>query len=129
MSNYKKSVCVDFDAVIATYDKWRGEDHFGEPRPGIAEFLEELSKIARVVIFTTRCKADMFGRPDGTTPEQLMLKVKDYLDRNNLFYDEIYIGQGKPIAAAYLDGRAVGIKTNPSKENLFDSLEMIKELL
>lgn len=103
----KKTVCVDLDGVLARYEGWKGEDHFGEPLPGAVEFTRRLAEYARVVVFTTRCKADLGGRPAGATPEDLAATVRAWLDRHGFACDEVYTGQGKPIAAAYVDDRAV----------------------
>jgi hypothetical protein len=34
-----KTVAVDLDATLATYEGWRGIQHIGDPRPGAANFL------------------------------------------------------------------------------------------
>lgn len=113
----KKTVCVDLDGVLLTYDGWKGPDHFGEPRPGAAEFMAELRRSAHVVVFTTRTKADFDDRPPGSTPESLAAKVRSHLDGHGIGYDDVYVGQGKPMAACYLDDRAVGIASNPTAED------------
>jgi hypothetical protein len=117
-----KSVLVDLDGVLATYDGWRGIGHVGEPRPGAAEFLRRLKDVARVVIYTTRCKAYSEGtpgpegmpEPDRSAPEALAARVRAWLDAHGLEYDEVYTGQGKPFAAAIVDDRAVAVPTNPA---------------
>lgn len=103
----KKTVCVDLDGVLARYDGWQGLEHIGEPIRGAVEFTRQLSDHARVMIYTTRCKADMEDRPAFLSPEDLAGYVRAWLDRHGFTYDEIYVGQGKPIAAAYVDDRAV----------------------
>lgn len=104
----KKTVCVDLDGVLANYSKgWQGPDKIGEPLEGAVEFTRRLGKFARVVIFTTRCKADFDDRPQGATPTTLITTVMAWLDKHGFHYDDIYAGQGKPIASAYVDDRAV----------------------
>lgn len=114
----RKTVCVDLDGVLARYDGWKGVDHFGLPLPGAQEFTRRLSQFARVVIFTTRANADPFVagvvRPDGevephhgATPDGLVGKIEAWLDLHGFHYDEVYAGQGKPLASAYIDDRAV----------------------
>ncbi len=110
----KPSVCVDLDGVIASYDRWRGLDHFGDPIPGAFEFLQALQQRARVVIFTVRCKGDgLNGVHDSAV---LVKKVREWLDKHSLPYDEVYSGQGKPLASAYIDDRGVSCcpMTDPS---------------
>ena len=105
----KRSVCVDLDGVLASYrDGWKGVEQIGDPIPGAVEFTRQLSEFARVVIFTTRVKRDMDDRPPQyQEPGALLALVQGWLDRHGFTYDEIYEGQGKPIASAYIDDRAV----------------------
>jgi hypothetical protein len=112
----KKTVLVDLDGVLADYSRgWQGIDHIGDPIPGAVEFVRRLSEFARVVIYTTRCKAypaDQPG-PDGAPEpcrddsEALAFRVRTWLNRHGFTYDEVYTDQGKPFAAAIVDDRAV----------------------
>jgi hypothetical protein len=102
----KKTVCVDLDGVLADYSKgWQGVDTIGDPVPGAVQFTKDLQAFARVVIYTTRCKGKMFDRDEP--PLKLVEIVKAWLDKHGFAYDEIDAEQGKPIAAAYVDDRAV----------------------
>lgn len=112
----KKTVLVDLDGVLADYSKgWQGIDNIGEPIKGAVQFTKDLSRFAKVVIYTTRCKAypdnvpgpDGMPEPDRSSPEILADKVRMWLDKHGFVYDEIYTGQGKPFAAAIVDDRAV----------------------
>ena len=109
----KLSVCVDFDGTITSWTPggWKGVDHFGEPFPGAQEFLKKLREKFKVVIFTCRCNVELLKEP----AEVLRDKVAAYMDQKGLEYDEIYIGQGKPVATAYIDDRA--ISCNPAAGN------------
>lgn len=103
----RKTVCVDLDGVLADYSGgWKGLDHIGEPVPGAVEFTKRLAAFADVLVFTTRCCEDLAGR-NGMKAPLLRKLVKDWLDRHGFAYHEIWTGQGKPIAAAYIDDRAV----------------------
>lgn len=101
----RKTVCVDLDGVLADYSQgWQGVDHIGEPIPGAREFLQALSAMADVVIFTTRCN------PEVNKPESVNLlkrRIEEWLHKHGMPYDDIYTGIGKPIAAAYVDDRAI----------------------
>lgn len=106
----RKSVCVDLDGVLADYSAgWQGLDHIGDPIPGAREFLEQLHAISDVVIWTTRCSVSL-GRGEGEN--LLRNRVREWLERHHMmhFVAEIWTGQGKPIAAAFIDDRAVSCR-------------------
>jgi len=96
------TVCVDFDAVIAKYDIWRGKGVFGEPVDGAIAGLQRLKNSGwKIIVFTTRSETD---------------QVKEYLVSKGIPFDAINfneenIDQGcslcKPLADVYLDDRAV----------------------
>lgn len=95
----KPTICIDVDGVIADYSEgFKGPDVIGPPLYGAKEFLEELREAWKVIIHTTR----------GTDV------TREYMDKHELPYDEINDNSdlrgenpGKPIAALYLDDRAV----------------------
>lgn len=98
----KKTICVDLDGVLADYSKgWQGVDHIGDPIPGAVEFVKKLNELGRVVIFTSRCSS---VHKDCT---HAGVQVACWLQKHGFEYDEIYMGQGKPIASAYIDDRAI----------------------
>jgi adenylylsulfate kinase len=50
-----RTVALDFDGVLAQYDGWRGEDHLGQPMPGMRDLVAALERRGcAVVVFTTR---------------------------------------------------------------------------
>ena len=100
----RKTICVDLDGTILQYSGWKGVDHFENPFPGAKEFLTELNKFAEIIIFTCRCNPEI-NKPEKTN--LLRNRVADYLDKHELPYDDIWIKEGKPIAHAYIDDRAV----------------------
>ncbi len=111
----KPVVCLDLDGVLATYTGWRGIEHIGEPIQGAVAFTRQLSKFCKIVIYTTRCKEYPQGTesPPGAQDVdrrpaiELVMIVREWLDRHGFSYDEIYFGQGKPFAVAYIDDRAI----------------------
>ncbi|HUW10157.1 MAG TPA: hypothetical protein VM537_10535 [Anaerolineae bacterium] len=101
----KPSVCVDFDGVIASWNL--GSFHTpGPPIPGSREFLEELSRFARIVIWTCRTNAPLY---DGQPVEELVGGVQGWLDLWGLsqYVSEIYAGGSKPFVACYIDDKAI----------------------
>lgn len=99
-------VCVDLDGVLAQYDKWKGVDHFGDPIPGALKFAKDLAKFSDITVFTSRCAQDIL-EGSRLTPGQLRIKVIEWLEKHGFPYTDVYTGQGKPRAAAFIDDRAV----------------------
>jgi hypothetical protein len=92
-------VALDFDGVINSYKNgWKGESETDEPVAGAAEgILKLLESGLSVVIYSTRA-----GSPEGEKT------IRDYL--RNLIGESagtIRITDRKPIAAVYVDDRAV----------------------
>lgn len=98
----KKTICVDFDGVIADYSEgFKGRGVFGAPILGACVVLNALRDDGwKIIVFTTR----------GEVP-----LLEDYLINNNIPFDEINrnsdnppgTNEGKPIADVYLDDRAL----------------------
>ncbi|HYF52199.1 MAG TPA: hypothetical protein VEJ63_22520 [Planctomycetota bacterium] len=128
-------VCVDLDGVLATYDGWKGLDFTGLPLPGAAEFTRKLSEFAEIVIFTTRCSVephrDELGeptRPASDLAPRLLHNVRYWLEKYKFTFDEIYVGQGKPIASAYVDDRAVFCGPQYDPHAYLQALSRVREL-
>jgi len=106
----KNPVCVDLDGVLARYDGWKGENFFGEVIEGAVEFTHKLSEKYKVVIHSARTWEE-YG-----DVEILKQRVENWLSANGFYFDEIYIGRGKPYAIGYIDDR--GIRCTPQTDNL-----------
>jgi hypothetical protein len=107
-----RTVCVDLDGVLAIYDGWKGVKTIGKPIKGAKAFMEWLkSQKAKIVIFTTRCSKEF---NDGRDPKELERLIAAWLKTWKIPYDSIYTGQGKPLAAAYVDDR--GVSCTPQKK-------------
>ena len=103
----KKIICVDVDGVLADYyEGWKGVDHFGRPLSKGRELLERLKTKYHVVIYTTRCNPEI-NKPESA--HLLARRVRRWLDENDLLYDEIHTGVGKPLASYYIDDKAIVI--------------------
>ena len=111
----KPRVCLDLDGVLAQYDKWKGIDHIGDPIPGALEFTKHLAKIAEIVIFSSRCAQDVL---EGLriTPGMLRIRVIEWLEKHKFPFTDVYTGQGKPRAAAFIDDRAVVCSPQTDKD-------------
>ncbi len=124
----KPRICVDLDGVLAQYDKWKGVDHIGEPVPGALEFAKQLAKIAEIVIFTSRCAQDVL-EGSRITPGQLRIHVIEWLEKHKFPYTDVYTGQGKPRAAAFIDDRAVTCIPQSDPDAFAAALKQTKALV
>lgn len=97
-----KTICIDFDGVIADYSKYNGKGFFGNPLPGAVKKIRELKEQGwTIIIYTTRSETH---------------QLKEYLDLHRILYDYINYNpenidqgcnMGKPLATVYLDDRAI----------------------
>ena len=124
----KPRVCLDLDGVLAQYDKWRGVDHIGDPVPGALEFTKKLAKIAEVVIFTSRCAQDV-AEGSRITPGQLRIHVIEWLEKHKFPFTDVYTGQGKPRAAAFIDDRAVACSPQNDASAFENALDQTRLLV
>lgn len=120
MEDKTQSICVDMDGTLLYYTSYKGMGgRLGKPRPGAKEFLQELKKLGRVIIFTARLGRDHYNKLEYDT-------VAKHLRDNDLYFDEIYIGQGKPDANCFIDDRAIEIPKNPVESDYDWALDKVK---
>ena len=105
-----KTVCIDLDGVLAEHDGWKGIQNIGDPIDGAQDFVDELAKDFKIMIFTTRCNAEVNKEEDQET---LVGIVREWLQTHSFKYDIIEIG--KPVAIAYIDDR--GVNCRPQENN------------
>ena len=104
-SKWKKSIAVDLDGTLAQYKVGEFDPVvIGEPIPGAKEAMTGLKRLGYIIIvWTTRCNAEVMGE----TLLTLVCRVSNWLDKHQIAYDEIYVGQGKPLVYAFVDDRSV----------------------
>lgn len=124
-------VCLDLDGVLARYDGWQGFDHIGDPLPGALEFAVELAEVADIVIFSARCSQDTGGEYEPTILSigQLRIKIIEWLERHKFPYADVYVGQGKPRVAAFIDDRAVPCSPQADSIAFTRALNSIRTIL
>lgn len=107
MAETRRTVAIDLDGVLAKYQGWRGLDHIGAPYSGAVDFVESLIADFDVVIHTARVNPDWKDR-EGEDVEQLAERIYKWL-RQHSFPEgvKVWTGVGKPIAAVYIDDRAI----------------------
>ena len=104
----RPSVCIDFDGTIV--------DHcfpeIGPMKDGVRDALKKINKTHDIIISSSR---NRFGK-------NYVDDMENFLIENDIPYDEIDRGYGKPHAEAYIDD--LGIRFTTWKEVLkqFDDL-------
>lgn len=116
----RPTICLDLDGTIAKYDEWRGPDHFGEPIEGAVEFVNELAKSYRIIIYTVRTNLELNRSViphDVSTlkaKDILTTKVMKWLDKYGFKYDSVWAGQGKPLFTYCIDDRNIECRPQES---------------
>lgn len=119
-----KNICVDLDGTLAYYTTWKSMGgRIGKPRPGAQQFLTQLQLIFdKIIIFTTRLNEK--NRTPGT-----FSTIEKWLKDNEMPYNELFIGSGKPICKAFIDDKAISIPKNPVESDYQKTLDTIKRFV
>jgi len=127
--NNMKTIAIDLDGTLAEYSGYKGIDIIGDPIPGAREFVKKLSEKALILIFTCRVTYKEDGRFTGQLSVlQRHSIIIEWMKKHDIYYDEIYIGQGKPYACAYVDDRAVKVEAE-DKDTFEKAYEECTKLL
>ena len=124
-------VCLDLDGVLAKYEAWRGADQVGPPLPGALDFARSLAKMADIIIYTSRCSNDNGGETSNSnlSPAQLRVHVVQWLEKHKFPFADVYTGQGKPKAAAFIDDRGVHCSPQDDPRAFAKALLATRQLL
>jgi len=99
----QKRIMVDVDGVLHTYEKGWNNGKLEGVIDGAKESLDQLHNMGfEIVIYSTRVA--------GENPnfKQLKKELKDWLDKNEIYYDRI---TGRKLGAiAYIDDKAIHFK-------------------
>lgn len=107
------TVVVDLDGTLMTPPRpivdAAGELRTdGEPEPGAVDALRALHAAGwRIVVSSSRTWERWGPRRHGWIEE-----IRDWLERNGIPYDEVFVDAGKPAAAAYIDDNAIRYERN-----------------
>jgi hypothetical protein len=103
--DHPRTIACDFDGTLATYDGWKGPEHFGEPiKRTIDALKKEKENGSRIIIHTCRTN------PKLTDDKDVLDMLGEWLTKNDVPHDEIWVDEGKPIADEYWDDRAINVK-------------------
>lgn len=108
-----RTVVVDLDGTLMTPPQpildAAGELRTdGEPEPGAVEAMQALHAAGWRIVVSSSRTWDRWG------PRRLVWvdAIRAWLDRHAISYDEVFVGAGKPAAAAYVDDNAIRYEHN-----------------
>ena len=98
-------ICIDLDGTICDLRK-PGETYADvRPLPGVKEFLQKLHEAGHVIIINTARNMQSQGHNVGKVMKNVGLITLEWLEENNIIYDEIFFG--KPNADITIDDRCI----------------------
>ena len=59
----------------------------------------------------------------------MRIRVVEWLEANEFPFSDVYVGQGKPRVAAFIDDRAVSCKPQNDKHSFANSLKSVRQIL
>ncbi len=98
-------ICIDFDGVICQLKQSDSDSYESlKPMPGVVEKLTQLKQSGHyLIIYTARRMKTHQGNLGAVIADIGRITI-DWLDKNQVPYDEIYFG--KPWADIYIDDNA-----------------------
>jgi hypothetical protein len=111
-----KTICFDFDGVLAAYDEWK-DGEIGDPIPAGIELARLLDAKGYMIVVNT-CRTHPMH---GTRTEQY-IAVTNWLYKHEVPFNWVEM-DGKPVADVYIDDR--GLRFN---QKLGDLLEYADDL-
>jgi hypothetical protein len=99
MSEFKKTICLDFDGVIHSYvSGWKGASNIPDlPVVGTKEAIEKLRETWKVVVYSSR-----------SSQEGGLEAMKEWFKEHDIEVDDLCAH--KPPAFVYVDDRGVTFK-------------------
>lgn len=123
MPDKKLRICIDLDGTICTIKKANETYSDVKVMPGAKEFIKNLRKNGHTVIINTARNMQTQGHNVGKVMKNIGLITLEWLEKNEIEYDEIYFG--KPNADITIDDRVIRFESW-DKINLNMLLEQAK---
>lgn len=113
LSRIARTVVVDLDGTLMTPPRpildAEGELRTdGEPEPGAVEAMRVLHAAGWRIVVSSSRTWDRWGPRRFTWIEH----IRAWLEGHDIPYDEVFVGAGKPAAAAYIDDNAIRYERN-----------------
>lgn len=125
----KPDVCVSVDGFLATSTHSK-HGVIPAARPGAAEFTKRLAKFAHVILYSSRCHFDQDpDRPSDAQLEAACRPLAEWCEENNIWYDGIWAGQGKPDADLFIGPKMIATALNPTHDDFIQTEREIHERL
>lgn len=99
----RRVIAVDVDGTIAIYKKWTSYLDVGVPVASVVESMRQ-EKAAGTYIIIHTCRVSAL---DGQVIPEAIDSLRMWLRVNDIPFDEIWLGTGKPYANEYWDDKAV----------------------
>lgn len=108
-----RTVVVDLDGTLMTPPRPILDDAGelrtdGDPEPGAVEAMRELYAAGWRIVVSSSRTWDRWGSQRLAWIEA----IRGWLERHAIPYDEVFVGAGKPAAAAYVDDNAIRYERN-----------------
>lgn len=112
MSDFKPTICVDFDGVIHSYERgWQNGVIYGTVVPGFFEWVERVRDRFKIVIYSSRSKEDAGVLAMGAwLHEKRNEWIKDGGQRDPVEPLTMEFAHEKPAAWLTIDDRAIHFK-------------------
>ncbi|KKN39369.1 hypothetical protein LCGC14_0744030 [marine sediment metagenome] len=113
MSEHPKTVCLDFDGVLAHYIHWK-DGGIGEPNPEGVKLVRLLKANGYRVVVQSCRTSPVFGADRAV---EQTAAIGAWLAQHGIPVDEV-VTEGKAVAHAYVDDRAVYFSPNRGPASL-----------
>ncbi len=125
----KPELGLSLDGLLATQTAGRNGP-IGEPRPGASAFTKRLAKKYRIVIYTHRVHWELDqDRPTEAQLDKACRPVIDWCNKHKIWYDGVFIGQGKPDLELFIGPREFQTPMNPTADDFCEIEAQIEERL
>jgi hypothetical protein len=128
----KPVVAVALDGFLAVDQRpgdrsWRP---IGPVNRAAVAMVKRLANVASILIYTSRVQYRLdLDRPEEPQRKLAESQVRQWLKDNGVWYDQIWMKPGKPVAAMFVGPREFYVPTNPDPDDLCAAETEIKAKL